>query len=264
MNNTLKYGFKILELLARSGSGCSISELSSELDLSRSQISRILKTLAEIGYVNKALGSKQYTVSLSILKLSHNYLEAMPQRHVIRPYMQELVDKFGHSCYSSVPVGLEAIICDVIYPRNLSNSASVIAGIGAVNDPYATASGKICAAYLSSEHVEKLLDSKLPVKLTEKTLVKKEDILAEYEKIRKYKIAHNISERAEGENAVSAPVFDKNEQLIATIGVILPEGKQSKEVWNEYQNAIIRAANGASFALGYPLKQKLNSLIKNG
>jgi hypothetical protein len=34
----------------------------------------------------------------------------------------------------------------------------------------------------------------------------------------------------------------------------LPDGKQSKDVFQEYQNAIIRAANGASFALGYPLR----------
>jgi len=59
--------------------------------------------------------------------------------------------------------------------------------------------------------------------------------------------------RNENENSVSAPIFDKNGKLVATIGIALPDGDQSKEVWDEYQNAIIRAANGASFALGCPL-----------
>jgi DNA-binding IclR family transcriptional regulator len=178
----------------------------------------------------------------------------MKQRHVIRPYMQELVDKFGQGCFSSVPVGLEAIVCDVIYPRNLVDSAMVIAEIGAVNDPYATGSGKICAAYLSPEDVEKLIERRPPVKLTPETLIDKDAILAGYAEIRKYKIAVSRSERKIGENSVAAPIFDKNETLIATIGIALPDGEQSREVWDEYKNAIIRAANGASFALGYPLR----------
>jgi len=254
MNNTLRYGFDILEFLASRGSDCSTSELARELDLSKSQTSRILKTLVEIGYISQNLENKQYSINLSILKLSHNYLAKMKQRHVIRPYMQELVDKFEQGCFSSVPVGNEAIICDVIYPRNLATSASVLAEVGAVNNPYATASGKICAAYLSSEDIEKLINAKPPVKLTSKTLVAKKNIRAEYAKIKKYKVARSQSEKQDGENSVAAPIFDKNEQLIATIGIALPDGKQNKEIWDEYQNAIIRAANGASFALGYPLR----------
>lgn len=253
MNNTLRYGFDILGFLAEHGSDCSTSELARELDLSKSQTSRILKTLAEIGYISQNPKNKQYSINLSILKLSHNYLAKMKQRHVIRPYMQELVDKFEQGCYSSVPVGLEAIICDVIYPRNLATSAAVLAEVGAVNSPYASASGKICAAYLSEENIEKLIDNKPPVKLTAKTIVDKKTILAQYTEIRKYKVAKSQSERNDGENSVSAPIFDKNRQLVATIGIALPDGKQSKEIWNEYQNAIIRAANGASFALGCPL-----------
>ena len=253
MNNTLRYGFDILGFLAERGSDCSTSELARELDLSKSQTSRILKTLAEIGYVSQNPENKQYSINLSILKLSHNYLAKMKQRHVIRPYMQELVDKFEQGCFSSVPVGLEAIICDVIYPRSLATSAAVLAEVGAVNNPYSTASGKICAAYLSDDDIERLLNEKVPCKSTARTLVDKEAILAEYAEIKKYKVARSQSERNEGENSVSAPIFDKNGQLVATIGIALPDGDQSKKVWDEYQNAIIRAANGASFALGCPL-----------
>ena len=253
MNNTLRYGFDILGFLAERGSDCSTSELARELDLSKSQTSRILKTLAEIGYISQNQKNKQYSINLSILKLSHNYLAKMKQRHVIRPYMQELVDKFEQGCFSSVPVGLEAITCDVIYPRNLATSAAVLAEVGAVNNPYSTASGKICAAYLCNENIEKLINDKVPVKSTAQTLVDKEAILAEYTKVKKYKVALSQSERNEGENSIAAPIFNKNEQIVATIGIALPDGKQSKEVWDKYQNAIIRAANGASFALGCPL-----------
>jgi IclR family pca regulon transcriptional regulator len=254
MNNTLRYGLNVLEFLAESGSDCSTSELARRLNLSKSQTSRILKTLTEVGYVSQNPENKQYSINLSILKLSHNYLAATKQRRVIRPYMQELVDRFGRGAYSSVPVGLEAIVCDVIYPRSLVDSASIIAEVGAVNDPYATGSGKICAAYLSPEELETLLKRRPPVKLTPYTLVERSAILAEYEQIRKYRIAGSRSERREGENSVAAPIFDKSGHLIATIGIAMPDGELSGEVREEYQNAIIRAANGASFALGYPLR----------
>ena len=254
MNNTLRYGFEILELLADRGVDCSTSELARELGLSKSQASRILKTLSEIGYVKQNPENKQYSISLSVLKLSHNYLAKMKQRHVIRPYMQELVDKFGQGCFSSVPVGLEGIVCDVIYPRDLATSAAVIAEIGAINDPYVTGSGKICAAYLSDEQLENLFEQKPPAQRTEKSLTDKEAIKQEYARIRKFKVAQSRSERREGENSLAAPVFDRNNKLIATIGIALPDGDLTQEIWQEYQNAIVRAANGASFASGCPLQ----------
>lgn len=253
MNNTLRYGFMILEFLAERGSDCSTSELAREMDLSKSQVSRILKTLMEIGYISQNTENRQYSINLSILKLSHNYLAKMRQRHVIRPYMQELVDQFDQGTYSSVPVGLEAIVCDLVYPRNYSSSALVISQIGAVNDPYATASGKICAAFLEKEDIEKLLGTTPPQQWTPNSLMKKEVILAEYEQIRTFKLARSKSEKQEGINSIAAPVFDRNEKLRATIGISLPPGDLDQDTWNQYENAIVRAANGASFALGYPL-----------
>lgn len=256
MNNTLRYGFMVLELLAKSGSDCSTSELARQMGLSKSQVSRVLKTLSEIGYITQNPNNRQYSINLSVLKLAHNYLGNMKSRHVIRPYMQELVDKFDKECYSSVPVGIEAIVCDVIYSRNHSSVSSdaIMAQVGAVNSPYKTASGKVCAAFLSSTQLEELMD-RVPLE-DQKDIgdMTRDSILKEYDNIRKFKVARRNPDIEDGENAIAAPIFDRDGNLIATIGMAMPWGKLSKEVWDEYQNAIVRAANGASFALGYPLR----------
>jgi IclR family transcriptional regulator, KDG regulon repressor len=253
MNNTLRYGFEILELLAEHGRECSTTELAQALGLSKSQVSRVLKTLLEIGYVSQNPVSRQYAINLSVLKLSHNCLANMRQRHIIRPYMQGLVDEFDQACYSSVPVGLEAIVCDVTYPRSLANSATIIAQLGAVNDPYTTGSGKICAAYLNSYEIERLFEIKPMIKYTHSSITDRQAMLVEYEAIRKHRVATSCSERFVGENSVAAPIFDKHEDFIATIGIALPSGKLDDDSWRDYQNKIISTANAISFALGYPL-----------
>lgn len=253
MNNTLRYGFMILEFLAERGTDCSTSDLAREMGLSKSQVSRVLKTLTEIGYVSQNSENRQYGINLSVLKLSHSYLAKMRQRHVIRPYMQELVDKFDQGSYSSVPVGLEAIVCDVIYPRNHSSSAMVMSQVGAVNNPYMTASGKICAAYLSEDQINDLLERR-PLAEHPSRFANREAMLEEYARIKQFRVAYSEMAKGDHDNSIAAPVFDCNEKLRATIGLAMPGGNLDKATWDDYQNAIVRAANGASFALGYPLQ----------
>ena len=253
MNNTLRYGFNILEYLAADGGECSTTRMAEALDLSKSQVSRVLQTLSETGYVSRNPHTRRYFINLSVLKLAHNSLNNLRQRSLIRPYMQELVDTFHASSFSSVPVGLEAIVCDVLYPKELGSSALVIKELGAVNCPYTTSSGKICAAYLSHRERAELFQKTPPVKKAANSLMSFDDIEAEYEKIRNNGVGTSASEMGPGINSAAAPVFNRDGELAATIGVALPDGELDDAIWRKYVSKVRLSGSSASFALGYPL-----------
>jgi DNA-binding IclR family transcriptional regulator len=246
----------ILEKLAEYGEECSTVALADELGLAKSQTSRVLKTLTESGYVTRNPKTRKYSINLTILKLSHNLLVGMQQRHVIRQYMQQLVDEFDRPCFSSVPVGLEAIECDVVYPRNTPNPDSLISEIGAVNAPYTTASGKICAAYLAPDKLNELLLRFPPEKNTQHSLIDPEEILKEFEKVKRMGIAESRSELRLGENSMAVPIFDTDGNLTATLGIATPSGDCSEKNMTQFRSTLVSAGQSASFALGYPLKRR--------
>ena len=253
MNNTLRYGFKILEYLAADGGECATTRMSEALNLSKSQASRVLRTLSETGYVSRNPRTRRYFINLSVLKLAHNSLNNLRQRSLIRPYMQELVDTFHAPSFSSVPVGLEAIVCDVLYPREADGSALVIKELGAVNCPYTTSSGKICAAYLSLDQRRELFQKIAPEKKGANALMSLDDIEAEYERIRSGGVTTSASEMGDGVNSAAAPVFNRIGELTATIGVALPDGDLDDAIWRKHVSKVRAAGCSASFALGYPL-----------
>lgn len=76
MNNTLQNGFTILEYLAADAEECSVKELAEHFGLPNSHVCRLLKTLADTGYVEQTPGSRKYRISLKILNLSNMRLKS--------------------------------------------------------------------------------------------------------------------------------------------------------------------------------------------
>ena len=59
MNNTLQNGFTILEYLAADAEERSVKELAEHFGLPNSHVWRLLKTLADTGYVEQTPGSRK-------------------------------------------------------------------------------------------------------------------------------------------------------------------------------------------------------------
>ena len=120
MNNTLQNGFTILEYLAADAEECSVKELAEHFGLPNSHVCRLLKTLADTGYVEQTPGSRKYRISLKILNLSNMRLKKLKLRNIARPYLQKLVRELERPVFLTAPYRYRSLIVATEYPERFA------------------------------------------------------------------------------------------------------------------------------------------------
>jgi IclR family transcriptional regulator, KDG regulon repressor len=250
MNNTLQNGFRVLEYLSSTAQEHSVTELTEVFELPKSHICRLLKTLTETGYVEQSPITRKYKVSLRILCLANACLEHLRVRERAKPYLHRLQEALQSPVYLAVPMQGEALLIDALFPDGRETDPGLI--IGKLNGPYDSATGKVCAAWLSEPEIDNLILRLPPVKKTKHTLTSPEEICRELKEVYKNKLSTTNSERSPGVSAIAAPVFSCGGIFSAAIGSSLPSGENSPETWQRFEKEIRDAAVGASFAMGDP------------
>jgi Transcriptional regulator len=254
MNNTLQNGFMLLEFLAESAEECSVKELAEHFKLPNSHVCRLLKTLAETGYVQQVPGSRKYRISLKILYLSNARLLKLTLRQKARPHLQKLAVKLENPVYLSAPFNGLSITIDTFFPENTVGDAGV--AIGAVHLPNCHACGKVCAAYLPETELDGFLAGMDWIAHTSHTITSPERFKLELAKIRQEKVATIVSEKQLGLGAVAAPIFNAAGGLAGAVGAVLPgERYWTDELWDKFKTETRNTAESISFAIGYPLSE---------
>lgn len=222
MNNTLVNGFRVLEYLAASGRDCSVKEIAEHFSLPNSHACRLLKTLADTGYVIRTPGSRKYRIGLKILTLSCVKLASIGLRDKARRDLRALAEHLGVTVYlSQVEQGISVII-DTAIPDNGISIPYVIGKMHAVNR---SASGKLCAAYAEPELLRELLKQCDYRKTASRSITGEAAFLRELRRIRRQGYSVLAGETGEGIYAASAPVFAAG-TLAGTVGAMLPESAE--------------------------------------
>lgn len=246
MNNTLNNGFMILERMAGTAELFSIKELADHFKLPNSHVCRLLKTLAETGYVEQDSKSRKYRVSCKILELSNACLKRMQIRTRVRPFASRFSRDNSIPVYLTVPHEGHSLIVDVFYTDNAGADAGI--AIGGINDAHVTACGKACAAYRNTPEENENIDL---YKLTEKTITDKKAFLDELVKVKEQGFAVTNSEKGRNINAIAAPVFNCDGEFVAALGAQLPVRELSPSEWDSYIGKLVECAESCSFSLGY-------------
>lgn len=66
MSTTIRKGLRVIEYLAHAGGPRGISEIARRIGMNKSAVQRIISTLKETGYVEKAPDTAKYRLTLSI------------------------------------------------------------------------------------------------------------------------------------------------------------------------------------------------------
>lgn len=252
MNNTLQNGFMILEFMAERADECSVKELAEHFKLPNSHVCRLLKTLAETGYVQQTPGSRKYSISLKILCLSNARLLKLTLRQKARPYLQKLAGILGNPVYLTAPFNGLSITIDTFFPENSAVDAGL--AIGAAHLPNCHACGKVCAAYLPEAELNSFLVRMDWTPRTVHTIISPECFKRELARIRQEKTASVVSENRLGLGAVAAPIFNAAGELSGAVGAMMPEERYwTDELWEKFKTETLNAAESISFAIGYPL-----------
>ncbi len=204
-------------------------ELANELGMNHTNIYRILETFEKNRFITKDEVTKKYSLGYATWELGIIMYESLNIQKLIRPILEQLMEKTGESIFLTILDRDEAVTLEVLEPEN-KVKFSVSAGSRA--PLYVGASYRSILAFLPEEFVESVIEIGL-VKYTKTTMTDPDILRAELEKIREQGWAESQSEYTEDVIALAVPLFDDKE-IIGSLTVSGPVYRMSDENIQKY------------------------------
>ena len=214
---SIQKAFRILELLAaRAPQG--VTEIAQTLDLEKSSISRLLKSLSELGYVVQSSRRGQYQVSARIVTLAQQYLGADRLAREAGPVLRELAQSARASAHVAVLVEGEMVI---VAKESSPDLIQVATSVGGGAPLHASALGKVLLAGLPPEELAPFLARSLD-RFTEKTITDSRKFRKVLEEVRRRGYSFEAEEEHPGVGCIGAPVRDAQGRWIAALSIAGP------------------------------------------
>lgn len=224
----------------------SASEIAKELDLPRTSVFRIMKTLEEEGMV-RAVG-KGYVMGHRLINLGLQVVSQIPERDLCVPVLHALTEQTQESSHFAILSGSNSLLIEVC---DSPHALRVASRPGTLADMHCSASGKCMLAYASDEAREDLLDRITFTKRTERTHTCKESLIPEFDEIRRRGYAVDDVEYNDHVRCVGAPVFNALGQVVGVVGMTAARSRFPKSRVPEVAKQVIAAANDLSTKLGH-------------
>lgn len=243
---SVRNGMKILRLFSAERPELGVTEIAQTLDLSKSSAHRLIKILAEHGFLEKADKGNKYQLGLAMLGLSGVMTtneEILKESYVI---LENLVDQLGEAAHVSVLEG-----SDIVYLHKVEcrHPVRLLSHIGRRNPAYGTSSGQVLLAYLKEDELEAALPAELiplgPRTITDKAVLKQK--LAEIRR-QGYSIAEE--ELHEGAVSMAVPVRDFTNEVVAAITVVGPTQRIHESQYDAYIEVLKKAGEKLTQQLG--------------
>jgi DNA-binding IclR family transcriptional regulator len=206
----------VLEFLAQSRRGSSISEISRTLGLPKSSTYLTLSTLEHRGYLQKNSQTGKYCFGLKLVSLSRRVLENLDMREEARELLISLMQATHLTVHLAVLERNAAVIIERVEPPGTTKMAD---WIGRGLDVNCTGVGKALIAFLPEKEFNAQISAKAWAKHNDNTIVSISALKRELSKVRELGYALDDEEDEIGVRCIGAPVFGKNQRVVAAISV---------------------------------------------
>lgn len=212
----------VLECIAQSRKGFSVSELSRRLTLPKSSVHLILRTFERRGYLQKQATGGRYRFGLKLMSLGHLALDGVELRDEARPILQRLVLATGLTAHLGILERGEIVIIERV---DAATPVRVVSFVGRRMKIHSTAVGKALAAFLPPDSLEAQLALAPLEPQNERTIASAGDLRRELERVRQVGYSFNDQEDELGVRAVGAPILSADGVAFAAISVVGTTGQ---------------------------------------
>lgn len=221
--------------------------MSTHTGLKKSQVSKILATLRDSGFLRQNPKTREYSVGLLSVALAGGYINSSRLAREGIALMRELVDTSGQTAVLSVLHDKE-----IMYLAAVEGPLFIDVGwrVGTWMPFHATAVGKVLVAYLDEAELDAMIASHGLPRLTPQTICDPDTFRAHLSKIRDTGIGETKSEGTRGLGAMAAPVFGEGENVIAALGFVYPAQIVDTQSHRHFSRFLHGAARRLSAKLG--------------
>jgi DNA-binding IclR family transcriptional regulator len=225
-----------------------VGELSRELGLHKSTVSRLMQTLERGGLLARDPETKRYRLGIDLIGLASQVISYMDVRDVARPFLRKLAE----SCQESVNL---VVLEDghVINLEQFVPAARQVKNIGRVGRrmcAHCTSAGKVMLAHLSPASLDRVLTVDL-LRFTSNTITDPDELRKQLVQIREQGYAVAQEELEDGLNAIAAPIYDHTGQAIAAASIAGPAYRVLPDMFSDLAGQLIEVTDRISRQLGY-------------
>ncbi|SEM71939.1 IclR family transcriptional regulator [Streptacidiphilus jiangxiensis] len=236
----------ILELLAARGEA-GVTEIAAELGVHKSTAFRLVAALELRGLVEQPGERGKYRLGLGLVRLAGAATVRLDLSQQSRPVCERLAIEVAETINVAIlDVDAAVNIEQVLGPSAITTHNWV----GQRTPLHATSSGKVLLAYLPEPALTARLAAPLE-RFTPQTVTDAARLRRQLDAARKDGFACTVEELETGLNAVAAPVFAHNGQVVAAISASGPSFRLAKPRLAEVATAVREAAEEVSTRLGY-------------
>lgn len=238
----------LLEALVGHPSGKTVGELSIQLNLPKSAVSRILSTLEAEGYVARDQYSGRFRIALKLLALAYRHAESLGVEDISMPLLRSFADETGELVQLALVDGEEMRF---VVKAEGANRIRAVSLMGTKAVLHATAAGKVWLASLAWTQALRLVLNDGLVALTPQTITTVEGLSRELDGVRRNGYALNTCEHTPEVNSIAVPVRSQRMKGAVMGAVILtgPEFRLSKKRLTEFVPGLRKIAEGIGEAL---------------
>jgi DNA-binding IclR family transcriptional regulator len=220
-----------------------LTDICKDVEISRSKGHTILNTLVKSGLVEKSPVTKTYSLGPSLIFLSRRFLDNLDLAEVVSP----ITSSIAHGTNGTAIFGLIREKSVFVIAKHEGNqNIGFTVRLGYRFPLTLGAHGKAILAFMPDAEREKLLAGKIYCH-GDPSRLDMERLRRELAECRVNGYACDIGEVTPGLNAVAAPVFGLNDEMVGCIELF---GSFSGNLIEEYGLRVADAARKASYKLG--------------
>ncbi|WP_261133494.1 IclR family transcriptional regulator [Bacillus sp. Marseille-Q3570] len=224
---SVERALKILNLFDEQTTELKITEISSQLNLNKSTVHSLLKTLQVNHYIEQDLETGKYKLGLKLFERGNLVINSLDIRTIAKKYLQDLSAETGHTLHLVVLSGKEGVYIDKV----AGTSATIVySRIGKRISLHCSGVGKVLIAFKKEFELNELLKDYQYFKRTPNTLTNEEDFRKELHRVKEQGYAIDNEENEPGVFCVAVPVWDHNREVIAAISVSMPAPRAESEL----------------------------------
>lgn len=239
---------RLIEALGSDPGTFGVSDLARRLEMDKSSVSRMLRTLEQGGFVTQDADTQRYSLGLAFGILGHKALRRIELHRVARPTIEKLADVTGECSHIAILADNRALYIDQAPPRR---GVVVDSPIYTLAPLHCTALGKALLAFQPDNARERLLASMRFEQFTRRTILDRATLESHLAQVVRNRVAHDDEEYSVGVRCIAAPVFKIDGVACGAIGISGPSPRLTDDRVRDWEIVVRDEAAALSQRLGF-------------
>lgn len=216
-----------------------LSEATAILGVHKSSASRLLRQLAEHGFLARTSDGREYGIGIRLFEIGNLYVATNSLIEATHDVLNDLVRMTGHTAQVCVRDGTDSVVVGSAESSQLIRAA---ANLGGRLPLHASASGKVLLSGLQDNEVKNLVEGLPSNKL--------EILMKDISRVRRKGVCLVQGEYKPEILSVAAPIRNQRQRVAAALCLVAPNTREAKSRAREYEDATIRLAAEVSTRIG--------------